>query len=163
MEFFEKNGAIFCLAETNVKDFLELYKAINIYGNKNSTFRTGIPEFDYIICLAFCNKQWHRAVISKTFGDGKPECMLIDLCCIQRVSVNDIIPMPKTFKDPPPLAQICQIEGCELKAKDVKKFVTDFIEEGKMVFVDEILQGKNNSVILRINSVLRHAIKLTQS
>lgn len=164
MEYFEKTGNVVCFPEVELKDFLAFYKAINIYGNKhwNPEASDGIPAHNDEIFLAFCNNQWHRAVISKTAGDGKPECCLIDQLSNQKISLENIVPMPKVFKDPQPFVQICQIDGCGSDWGQIEKFTADIIEEGKSIFVDEVMEGPEDSTVLKIKSVLRFKLKEEQ-
>lgn len=131
---------IACVPERDYKDFIQLYKAINVYARNRKLDESGLPRRD-IIFLALCNGQWHRAVKSKSNGDGYPVCLLIDLLSHQRISVNDIIPMPTVFAHPPPLVEMCKIDGyCEETAA--------LIEENKLIFVGEITSDENDECVL---------------
>lgn len=158
----EDVGIVICVPEIDLKDFFEIYKSINVYGNKISSMEASIPANENEICLAFCNGQWHRAVVTKTSGNGKPECMLIDLWSSHLIDIENIKPMPEIFKDPLPLAHIYHVEGYDNNTDDkYKKFASEIIQEGKMVFLDEVLEQQDNAVI-RINNLLRFANKMEE-
>lgn len=135
-------GNICCVAEHKLKDFIELYKAINSYG-ENFKGMAGLPGKDQSVCLARCNGQWHRACVKEATGTGKPIMRLIDVYSNQRINVNDVIPMPEIFGMPPVMSELCKVEGYE----DIKKTSPNLIEEGKMITVNEITFNKKILVL----------------
>jgi hypothetical protein len=46
---------ICCIAEYNVKDFIELYRAINVYADNRASSESGIPKTGGEMILAQCN------------------------------------------------------------------------------------------------------------
>lgn len=120
---------ISCVSESNMRDFRELYKGINAYAKKQKSDDYGIPGRENQMCLAYSNNLWHRAIVLKAEGDGKPKVMLVDLWNIQKIKCENIIPMPKAFKYPPPLSALCKYTA-EVPAKEkewlyVKNVVLD--------------------------------------
>lgn len=124
-------GMIACIAEDNFKDFVQLYKAINVYARNRGSTDYGLPQKRGVIFLAFCNDQWHRAVVTESAGDGAPLCSLVDLYSEQKIKVKNIIPMPAVFCEPPVLTQICKIEGFE--DKEELEGVVDSLENSWIV------------------------------
>lgn len=141
------------VSETDLKDFRELYRAINVYGCKQTNREEyGFARDPSWIFLAFCNEQWHRAVLLEQRGDGYPECLLIDLMSLQKISVKDMIPMPRVFASPPPLVRIGQIEGFNEDVKaHVGELFKEIIKENEFITVDEIFE--DDVIILRFNSI----------
>lgn len=124
----ENPEMICCVSESKMKDFRQLYKSINAYGQKRVVKGSGITYGDKQICLAFSNQQWHRAVVLKTRGDGRPECLLIDLHSIQFVDAQNIIPIPKCFIRPAPVVEDC---FCESQ--------TEAVPENSWIKISEII------------------------
>ena len=133
--FQEKSEIIYCVHESKMKDLRELYRSINVYGNNQKSAEAGIPNRDNELCLVFCNNQWHRAVVLNTEGDGKPECLLIDLWSKQKIDVTNIIPMPLAFKFPPILNEPCEHSSSfSVEENDwLKVDVGSYNEEGFLV------------------------------
>lgn len=106
---FEKDSEIICcVSELRIKDLRELYRGINVYANQRKSKVTGLPRQRDEVCLVFCNDQWHRAVHIESYGDGRPKCLLLDLWSFQKIDINQIIPMPKAFKFPAPMSELCK-------------------------------------------------------
>lgn len=116
-----------------MKDFLELYKAINVFGNNRKSEAVGIPLNEGQVCLMFVNGQWHRGTVEKTEGDGFPLCVLLDQNVFQNIAVSNIIPMPNAFKLPPPTVEFCKIDNFENET--VKQIASETIKAGKLVAV----------------------------
>lgn len=134
--FVEYPEIICCVSKSNMKDFRELYRSINVYAINRKSTVSGIPMHDKEMCLAYCNNQWHRAVVLKTEGDGRPKCLLIDLWSVQMIEVSKIIPMPKVFRLPPPLCVHC-------------KYTADVdVQENDWLNVDEVLHGEDGFCVL---------------
>jgi Tudor domain len=139
-----------CIAESNLRDFLELYKMINVYGSKRSSCEFGIPRENGKMCLAFANGQWHRACVSNTIGDGKPECLLLDIMKIQKVKITNIIPMPTIFNPLPIMVEICKIYGVDKDSESLKNLV----QVNKLIEVDEILEV-DKEIVLKVESLYK--------
>lgn len=133
---------ICCIAEHKLKDFLEMYKTINAYGDSYKG-ETGLPTREQDICLVHCNGQWHRAYLCESFGNGRPGFCLIDIFSYQEISVNHVIPMPKIFENPLAMGELCKVKGYA----EIKKNSPNLIEELKMIEVDEIKIEKNKLVL----------------
>lgn len=136
---------ICCVAEHKVKDFIELYKTINAYGNSYKG-KTGLATRETDICLVHCNGQWHRASLYRSFGNGRPGFCLIDIFSYQEISVDSVIPMPKIFGKPLSMSELCKVQGYE----EIKKNSPNLIEESKMIEVNEITI-KNHNLVLHIH------------
>lgn len=144
-----------CIAESNLRDFLELYKMINVYGNKRSSREYGVPFQVKQMCLAFFNGQWHRACVLQTNGDAKPECLLLDILQVQKVKITQIIPMPKIFVYPPPMVEICKLDGVdENPDESVKSILSDLIQVYKLIEVDEVVE-LGDEMVLRLKPLLK--------
>lgn len=137
---------ICCISEDNVKDFRELYKAINVFGNSLKSKTSGLPKHEDQVCLVFVNNQWHRGIKEKTDGDGFPQFLLYDQYCYQKVSVNNIVPMPRAFMLPPPVIEICRIKDYE---NEKVKLAKETINAGEMTVVKEI-EEVDGAVVLTI-------------
>lgn len=134
-------GMIACISEENYKDFVQMYKAIDSYANGRTSSEYGLPPEDLEVFLAFCNGQWHRAIMAKRSGDGAPLCVLIDVNSQQKIKVKDIIPMPAVFASPPLMTEICQIEGFEdgQEAQEiVEKLENSWIVADEIKYVQEM-------------------------
>lgn len=152
-----KPELIAVVSEIDMKDLRELYRSINVYGKKHASGEFGIP-CDGRVFLAFCNNQWHRAVVLQPTGDGFPLCQLIDLESMQKIRVKDMIPMPPLFADPPTRVTICRIEGFNRDSNaEVKTLVGDIVRENQVVTVDEIVEDDDDeaAIVLRFNSIIQ--------
>lgn len=144
------------VSESEMKDFRQLYRAINAYGNKHRLGENGIPHDLETVVLAFYNNQWHRAVVVKTTGDGFPWCLLIDLENIQKIRVKDLIPMPRIFANPPPLVRLCRIEGFNKDSSSaVKTVFGDIVKENQMLKVDKIFEDDDDNIVLHLEAIVQ--------
>lgn len=145
-------GVIACISEDNYKDLIQLYKAINAYARNRVTTDFGVPQKHGVIFLAFCNGQWHRALVVESCGDGAPLCKLIDLHSEQKIKVKNIIPMPVIFSEPPLMTQKCTVEGF----KDDPEF-QGILEsrENTWIEVDEVKNEEDDECRLTINSIFK--------
>jgi hypothetical protein len=115
---------------------------INVYGNKRSSREYGVPFQVKQMCLAFFNGQWHRACVLQTNGDAK-------------VKITQIIPMPKIFVYPPPMVEICKLDGVdENPDESVKSILSDLIQVYKLIEVDEIVE-LGDEMVLRLKPLLK--------
>ncbi|CRK99552.1 CLUMA_CG012869, isoform A [Clunio marinus] len=141
-----------CVAKSEMKDFIELYRSINVYGNRCKKIETGIPQEKDRVFLSFVNNQWHRSVVKKSVGDGRPLCTLIDLCNDQKIRVRNMIPMPEVFKYPPILSDIFKIEGFNELSDEMKQMIEDKTREGQTIIVD-VLNGENDIPTIHFNEI----------
>lgn len=139
-----------------LKDFYQIYNSINVYANNRKSDEWGTPFAPQEICLAFCNNQWHRSVVVKSFGDGKPLCLLIDLLSFQRINTKQIMPMPTTFATPKPFVVLCTIEGYNDSDEGIKCFKAD-LKENSVIRVDEIAKD-GEAFILKFNAILKPSL-----
>jgi Tudor domain len=133
----DKSDFICCVAEHKLKDFMELYKAINHYGN-NYKAETGLSSSEHGVCLVRCNEQWHRAYLRHASGTGKPYFDLLDIYSLQKVSVKDVIPIPEMFAICPVMSELCKIKGTP----------SDHIEEGTMINPSKITYDKKEQILI---------------
>jgi Tudor domain len=145
-----------------LRDFLVIYKSINVYGNRVKSKDAGIPLSKDEMCLAYVNDRWHRAIVEQTFGDAKPLCCLIDLLKLTKVKISNIIPIPDVFKRPPPFVELCKVDGFGQDSSDeMKATVSRIIRENHLLHVDEIVEKegplKTKEVVLRIDDILKHS------
>lgn len=136
------DGFISCINAKIIKDFIEMHKDFNDFGN-NYRGETGLPMKEFGLCLAKVHEQWYRAITSKSKGDGRPMMVLIDLNSKQRVRVKDIIPLPMTFVDYPLMSEVCRV----LNFESIKKTSPGLIEESKVITVDEVTWNKKDKTL----------------
>lgn len=148
---------IACIPAESVKDFFEMYRAINFYANNRRSEDYGIPRENDEICLARVNGIWHRAVISKTRGDGKPTVLLFDLFSEQQVPIREIIPMPKVFASTSMMMEVCRIEGLIARNESFSSVV----QENQLLTVNEIKSDREeiSTVTLRIDALAENQLK----
>ncbi|CAO1401771.1 unnamed protein product [Diamesa tonsa] len=105
-------GHIACVLLSKLKDFFEIYKAVNDYAEKTSDipYNPGTEE----LCLAFSNNQWHRGVLMESKGDGSPIVLLHDLNCFVEVPVEKIRKMPPQLTNPQPMTHLCRIADTQV-------------------------------------------------
>lgn len=119
-----------------------MQKAINFYGN-NFTGETQLPRSNHKVCLAKVNGQWHRAVVMKSEGNGKPIMELIDLKSVQQVRLKNIILMPGIFGRYSIMSELCVVAGY----KEIKETSPNFFRELNAINVDEVSWDKKNQMI----------------
>lgn len=151
LPFPSRPDMVACIPAESVKDFFEMYKAINFYANNRRSQDYGIPRDNDEICLTRVNGIWHRAVISKTRGDGKPTVLLIDLFSEQQVPIRDIIPMPKVFASPSMMMEVCRIEGLSARNDSFSSVV----QVNQLLTVNEIKSDRDeiSTLSLRIDAL----------
>lgn len=86
--------------ESLMKNFYELYKTINAYGNQYKTKWIGSRSNNGQTCLVKYNEQFHRGILLETKYDGRPDFLLIDLMKIVQVPVKDIFELPEVLEKP---------------------------------------------------------------
>lgn len=119
-----------------------MQKAINWYGN-NFTGESRLPRSNQKVCLAKVNGQWHRAVVMKAEGNGKPIMELIDLKSVQQVRLKNIILMPHIFGRYSIMSELCVVAGY----KKIKETSPEFFQELKTISVNEVSWDKKNQLI----------------
>lgn len=139
-----------------MKTFREIYRAINDYANNRKSEESGIPHNSDGMCLVKCNEQWHRAVYTKSSGDGKPLCSLIDLEIQQKIPVCNIIPIPKGLSDLPLMTELYKVEGIDASSSKVtKSLFTSIFVENATVQVDETVDDGGDFCLLRCGALKR--------
>lgn len=126
---------ICCITESKLKDFRELYKGLNAYGKEKAA--CGIPQRINEIFLAFCNGQWHRAVVLNVEDDGERICLLIDLQSMQKIKAKHMRTLPKAFQGIPPMAEHC-----------ILKNPTTEIEENNWINADVVITKVGVTMLL---------------
>lgn len=137
---------IACIPAANVKDFHELYRAINFYANNRTADEYGLPKEQGEVCLALVNEIWHRAIVLKSSGDGKPIIQLIDLFSDQHVSITKLIPMPVVFMYPGLMAEMCRIEGLTRRSEEF----SDSVKENELLQVDEVKADRSDESLVLV-------------
>lgn len=153
---FKTSELIAVIPEFELKDLRELYRAINVYGSNQKSEEYGLPLHSEAVFLAFCNNQWHRAILAENVGDGYPSCLLIDLGCNQKINVKKMIPMPRVFAELPPFVRICRIAGFDKNSEDIKTAIGDIVIENEILTVDEIFEDEEG-IVLRFNAIMQHS------
>jgi hypothetical protein len=142
-----EQNAIACMNESNVKNFVEMQKEINAFGNSYKG-STGAPNTQFGVGLAKVNRQWYRASVFKCCGDGRPLMQLIDILSFQKVKVKDMIPLPAPFRLYPLMSELCYVDGLE----ELMEKSPELLEEMKVVEVDEVSwDKKRKNIVLRFN------------
>lgn len=96
--------------------------------------------------MALVNEIWHRAVVLKSSGDGKPLIRLIDLLSDQQVSIKELIPMPAVFKRPGLMTEICRIEGLTTRTEEF----SDLVKENEPLQVDEVKAERSDKPLVLV-------------
>ncbi|KAL7036508.1 hypothetical protein ACKWTF_008827 [Chironomus riparius] len=135
-EILKSIGGICCVAEKYVKDFHEFYRSLNSYGMKVDPKSYGFNG-NKPLCLVKYNNQWHRAIVNKAQGDGKPECVLIDLQLICKVKVQNIFKIPEVLANFPFLSDIYKIDEYD-KNEEIKKFCNENIIENDFIYANKV-------------------------
>ncbi|XP_070509829.1 protein vreteno-like [Chironomus tepperi] len=139
-------GGICCVSEKYVKDFHEFYRSINAYGKKIDPKSYGIYG-NKPLCLAKYNNQWHRAIVNNAKGDGKPECVLIDLQFVCKIKVENIFKIPEVLAKFPFLTDIYKIDGYDTEQT---KFCDENVIENDFIYVNKV-EVKDDIPIIHFN------------
>jgi len=129
-------GGICCIAEKYVKDFHEFYRSLNAYGKKVDPNSYGFNG-NKPLSLVKYNNQWHRAIVNKAKGDGKPECVLIDLQFVCKIKVENIFKIPDVLAKFPFLSDIYIVEGYDTN-EELKTFCNENIIENDFIYVNKV-------------------------
>ncbi|CAO1401769.1 unnamed protein product [Diamesa serratosioi] len=167
---FLKTGHVGCFLVSKMKDFVEIYKAVNNYAEKtiDQPYNPGTGE----LCLAFSNNQWHRGILLESKGDGTPVVLLHDLNCFVEVPVEKIRKMPRQLKNPLPMTHLCRIAGkfkvfrienylqiflllldFDKTNLEMQQMIEKLVVENNVITVEEITQDKNELFCIHLKEV----------
>ncbi|KAG5680745.1 hypothetical protein PVAND_010234 [Polypedilum vanderplanki] len=153
--YLELLGDIICIDSHYLKDFYELYKALNAYGNKIDIKSYGLMQLEETNLVKY-NNQWHRAIVREKCGDGKPLCYFIDLQFQDNVNVENIFKLPKVFAETPVYTVACKIKYYDPEKNQCEKcniFLRDLLQENEFIIADKVdYDEKNDQHILIFNS-----------
>lgn len=124
---------------------------MNTYGKKVDPKKYGIHGVKPL-CLVKYNDQWHRGIINETKGDGKPECVLIDLLFTSKVKIEDVFQLPEVLARFPIMSEIYKIEGYNTN-EEVKNYCNQMVYENGFIVAEKVEIKDDDPVIhIKMNS-----------
>lgn len=144
-KMLDSKGVVWCLEEKFLKDFYEMQKSLNDYGNLLDPDTYGANTNDMV--LVKINDQWFRASVQEKKGDGAPECCLVDICHICNVPIENIFTLPSVFTNYPMYSECYEVHKFLEANEKKKKFINSYIQENNFIIADEIKNSRNGLVI----------------
>lgn len=127
-----------CVPASFIRDFHELYRSLDLYGSKVDAKSFGVYG-SYMLSLIKYNNQWHRGIVMKATGDGKPQCILFDLQVNCKVKVENIFCLPDALAMFQVMTDVYQIYGYHTD-KDIKAYCDENIQENQFITASKIEQ-----------------------
>lgn len=145
-KYLKTEAVVLCLEEKFVKDFYQLQKALNEFGETLDPENYGLAQLNDMSIMKI-KDQWYRGVVKSQFGDGYPLCFLLDISEQCKIPVESIFPLPKVFALNPIYCDFYMIDKYQTISDDKKEMINSCIQENNYFIADEIKEGVNDLII----------------